>query len=277
MKAYWTNQKPDGTAITDGRLARVVDSEDGSSPIWFYGKTEGEVYAKIERTMVTAQSTLVRERTTPSRGPVAVEAAPAADARILSADQIMELTRDQQIPQKAPQAAARLADHYRAVERQKISDFARMSMRWQATHPELVDNNFNKKLITDNAMLRTRGDMSAITPEILESVFQELTAGGFLVTEVESSLNNNEPALPVQAEGTPTPVPTRQQTVISATTHRSTRLGPSQVTTWKPKYTVETLNKLSMKETEALLDPRNPGHKEYIEACNYWYPPAREA
>ena len=62
MQAYWTTTKTDGTPITDGRLCRVVDPEDGSTPIRVYGRTEAEIFSKIERTMMTAQATLARGR-----------------------------------------------------------------------------------------------------------------------------------------------------------------------------------------------------------------------
>ena len=197
MKAYWTDAKPDGSKITDGRLCRIVDAEDGSLPVRVYGRTEQEVFDKIERTMMTAQMRLTQERgaTTPQRNAPHAPVAPAADPAILSADEIMRLTQEQQNPAKSAEANARLADHHRALQRKELTDFAQVCERWQRRHPELVDSLFNKKLITDNARMRS-GSLKAISEEVLEQVYQELQAGGYLLTEESAALHNEEPITP---------------------------------------------------------------------------------
>ena len=276
MKAYWTDAKPDGSKITDGRLCRIVDAEDGSLPVRVYGRTEQEVFDKIERTMMTAQMRLTQERgaTTPQRNAPHAPVAPAADPAILSADEIMRLTQEQQNPAKSAEANARLADHHRALQRKELTDFAQVCERWQRRHPELVDSLFNKKLITDNARMRS-GSLKAISEEVLEQVYQELQAGGYLLTEESAALHNEEPITPtVPPAGRQEPVPVRPTGgVVSATSHRSNRLSAPQAPRWQPKYTMEQINKLTTKETEALNRPTHPGHKDYVEACDFWFAP----
>jgi hypothetical protein len=274
MKAYWTNEKPDGSPITDGRLCRVVDPEDGSIPIRVYGKTQEEVYSKIERTMMTAQSTLTQVRQ-PNGGaqPPAQRAgaAPPRNPSILNADETMRFTADLQNPATAARAAAKLAESHRAVLEEEVHKFKLIAEAWQSTHPELKDSLFNKKLITDNARMRA-GGLSKVTAEVLELVYQELAAGGYLVTEDPAPVIEEPPAPAVPPEGTQEPVPTRPRSgVTSATSHRSNRLGAPQAPRWQPKFTLADITKMSTKETEALNKPSHPRHKEFVEACNYFY------
>jgi hypothetical protein len=277
MKAFWSTTKPDGTPITDGRLCRVVDPEDGSIPIRVYGRTQDEVFSKIERTMMTAQSTLSEVKRPagnnggaqpPANG---AGAAPPRNPAILSVDDRMRLTADLSNPEKSAQASYRLAESERARQQQEVKDFVATSEAWQSTHPELKDSLFNKKLITDNARMRA-GGLSKVTAEVLEHVYQELTAGGYLVTEEELPASD-EPLTPaVQLEGIQDPVPTRPRSaVVSTTGHRSTRLGAPQAPRFSPKYTLADLNRLTTRETAELNKPTHPGHKEFVAACNYWY------
>jgi hypothetical protein len=274
MKAFWSTTKPDGTPITDGRLCRVVDPEDGSIPIRVYGRTQDEVFSKIERTMMTAQSTLSEVKRPAGPKPLAfnIDDPPAPrNTSILTADETMRFTADLQNPATSARAAARLAESHRAVLEEEVGKFKRIAEAWQSTHPELKDSLFNKKLITDNARMRA-GGLSKVTAEVLEHVYQELTAGGYLVTEEELPASD-EPLTPaVQLEGIQDPVPTRPRSaVVSTTGHRSTRLGAPQAPRFSPKYTLADLNRLTTRETAELNKPTHPGHKEFEAACNYWY------
>lgn len=277
MRAYWTDKKPDGTPITDGRLCYVMDPEDGSLAIRTYGRTQEEVLEKVSRTALTAQVTLTQARQ-PQNAPGGEQPphqtrSAAPPAGILSPDDVMRWTAAQQDPGKSAEAAARLADHYRALQQQELQNFLAVCDQWQQRHPEMKDSLFNKKLIVDNARMRTGGELKTITADVLEQVYQELNAGGYLLTE-EPAAPPRETQQPseVPPGGIPDPAPARPRSgVVSTTGHRSTRLGAPAAPRWQPKFSLAEIQKLSTRETAELNKPNHPRHNEYVEACDYWY------
>lgn len=275
MRAYWTDRKPDGTPITDGRLCRVVDPEDGSIPIRVYGRTEEEVYSKIERTMMTAQSTLttVRQAAVNNTPPVHPVERAANDPAILSADEIMSQTLAQQNPATAAEAAAKLSAHHYAVERQKRESFKAVCAHWAEQHPDFYQNPTNQTLLMQKALITAGNDMTRVTAEMLNLCYRELQALGALVTEADTqqASNGHQPSA-APPDGNLESVPARPQSgVVSTTGHRSNRLGGPQAPRWQPKFTQAELNRMTTAETAALNKPTHPRHKEFVEACDYWY------
>jgi hypothetical protein len=281
MNAYWTTTKTDGTPITDGRLCRVVDPEDGSTPIRVYGRTEAEIFSKIERTMMTAQATLARGRDQGSvvrdQGPTQRPPAPTApNPAILTPDETMRLTQDLQNPAKSADAAYRLAESERAKRADAQESYLAICRQWSANHPEFYGHQFNRNLLITSALLSVGNDITRITLEVLDNTYRYLEGRGDLLTESDvtpkASANDNHQTSTAQPGGTLEVVPERPTNgVVSASSHRSNRLGAPQQPQWKPKYSLEEISKLTTKETAALNQPGHPRHKEYVEACEYWY------
>jgi len=281
MNAYWTTTKTDGTPITDGRLCRVVDPEDGSTPIRVYGRTEAEIFSKIERTMMTAQATLARGRDQGSvvrdQGPTQRPPAPTApNPAILTPDETMRLTQDLQNPAKSADAAYRLAESERAKRADAQESYLAICRQWSANHPEFYGHQFNRNLLITSALLSVGNDITRITLEVLDNTYRYLEGRGDLLTESDvtpkASENDNHQTSTAQPGGTLEVVPERPTNgVVSASSHRSNRLGAPQQPQWKPKYSLEEISKLTTKETAALNQPGHPRHKEYVEACEYWY------
>jgi hypothetical protein len=273
MKAYWLN---DGKPGPDGRFCRVTDLEDGTQPIKVYGRTQEEVFGKIERTMMTAQAMVSQGRTANQPGPKAASAPPAPGRTLtLNADQQMQATADLSNPAKSPDAARRLVESATGIDLEVLAaqQFAHRAEIWQASHPELRGSKFNIKLIADNARMRCGGQLKNVTAAALETVYQELKADDYLVTEEELSARNEHEALPVQPNGN-SELRTEQTGRTFATSHRGSRLGAQQTPTWKPKYTREQIDRMPASEEKRLLQA---GDKDYADAVNYWYPPKARA
>lgn len=280
MKAYWAkgrkgalepadNDQP--TPIDDGRFCRVIDLENGEIPVPTYGRTPDEVLAKIERTGMHARLHLASSQAPRSGQPAAPKPAAATRRLAMTPDEQMRATLDLATPAAAPAAVKALLEEATGIDLDEMAAraFADRAQRWAATHPELKNVAFNTKLITDNARMRVGGDLRKVTTEILEAVYQELSAGGYLLTEDHSNANPSQPALPVQPGQNPAQG-TRQTDPAFATSHRLNRTGTANPPQWKPKYTREQIDRMPMKESEKLLRARD---KDYEDSVNYWYPP----
>jgi hypothetical protein len=285
MQAYWTEQKPDGTPITDGRLCRVVDLEDGSIPVRVYGKTQEEVFSKIERTMATAQMTVNNARRGDNGdgwkpvvfGPIAGD--PQPNPAILSADETMRLTADLQNPAKSAEASYKLAESERAKRADVQERFLAVCRAFTARHPEFYRHQFNRNLLITSALLSVANDASRVTDAVLDSTYEYLRGRGDLLTESDvvprAPANNNDEPSTVHPDGNPGPVPVRPSSgVTSSTSHRSSRLGAPAPPQWKPKVTREEIGKLTIKDTDAILRGLHPRitKKDYDDACEFYWP-----
>jgi hypothetical protein len=277
MKAYWLTGKKgaeqpsdEAKPLDDGRFCRVTDLEDGSQAVRTYGKTPDEVYGKIEKTSMHARAHLASPARQPA-GPIPATVKPAPTRRLtLTADEQMLATSELTNPAKAPGAIVKLFENATGIDTEQIAarGFEATAIAWAATHPELKDVPYNKKLIFDNARSRT-GNIRLITAEILEQCFQELKQGGYLLTEEDLPDGIQPPALPVLPAQNPDSR-TRQTDAAFATSHRINRTGSTQLPQWKPKWTREEFDKMPLKESDRLLRARD---RDYIEAANYHYPP----
>lgn len=288
MQAYWTTTKPDGTPITDGRKCRVVDPEDGTLPIYVYGKTAEEVYSKIERTMMTAQATLTTSRQ-PANGGAQLPAnrAGAAPPRsgnrpTLSADETMALTADLTNPAKSAQASFKLQQSEQNKRLNAQEQFNQICLTWEAAHPEFFGHKTNKTLLLNKAFLTVGNDVARVTSEVLDECYKQLEAGGYLLTEsevvAEKPANNNHEPSAAQPGGNPESVPARPGSgVVSTTSHRSARLSSVQAPKWQPKLSLAEINKLTTKDTGLILRGTHPKvtRKDYDEACDYHFGAAR--
>lgn len=280
MRAYWAKGRKGAlvetdqpTPIDDGRYCRVVDLENGEIPVPSYGRTPQEVLDKIEQTGMHARlrltSAIAPARHPAPGGPTPV--APPSRKLTLTADEQLLATTQLSDPQNAPRAITRLFEAATGIDTEKLAAeaFAGRAQAWQARHPELVDNAYNMKLITDNARMRA-GDLRNVTAEVLEQVYQELTAGGYLLTQEHLPAQPpTPPALPVPPGESPASR-TRQTDPAFATSHRLNRTGSTQVPQWQPKYTREQIDRMPLAESDRLLRTRN---KDYLDAVNFHYPP----
>ena len=277
MIAYWVTGKKgaeqrseQAKPLDDGRYCRITDLEDGSFPVRTYGQTPDEVYSKIEKTSMHARLRLTdpaRTNPTPAAPPK-----PAPARRLtLTADEQLLATSELSNPAKAPGALVRLFESATGIdtEQQAARAFEERALQWEGTHPELKNAYFNKKLIADNARMRVGGNIRLVTVEVLEQCYQDLKAGGYLLTEEDLPNGHQPPALPVPPEENPASR-TRQTDPGFATSHRLNRTGLTQLPQWKPKYTREEIDRMPLRESERLL---KAGDKDYADAVNYHYPP----
>lgn len=285
MRAFWARGRKGAleetdqpTPIDDGRFCRVVDLENGEIPVPTYGRTAEEVLSKIERTGMHARIRLTSvnsptHRQPPAPGPGA--AAPASRRLALTADEQMLETTRLADPQLAPRAITKLFESATGIDTEKLAAeaFTARAIQWQARHPELLDTAFNMKLITDNARMRA-GDLRNVTGDVLEQVYQELQAGGYLLTEEHLPASLTPPALPAVRPGESQVPRTRQTDPAFASSHRINRTGSMQAPQWQPKYTREQIDRMPLAESDRLLRTRD---KDYSDSVNHWYPPARQA
>jgi hypothetical protein len=237
--------------------------------------------------MMTAQSTLSQARGNGNgnghggaQGNNGRGAAPPPPSQpnpaILSPDETMRLTQDLQNPAKSADAAYRLAESERAKRTDAQESYLAICRQWSTQHPEFYGHQLNRNLLITSALLSVGNDIARITLEVLDNTYRYLEGRGDLLTE--SDVTPREPANETHQPSTAQPggslevVPARPRNgVVSASSHRSNRLGAPQQPQWKPKYSLEEISKLTTKETAALNQPGHPRHKEYVEACDYWY------
>ena len=280
MIAYWltgkkgAEQRSDvAKPLDDGRFCRVTDLEDGSYPVRSYGRTVEEVFGKIEKTSMHRGLVIAQGRAPQPQQP-ARTAAPGRRL-VLTADEQMLATSQLSDPSKAPAAITKLFESATGIDTEQIAAraFAERAIAWEATHPELKDAFYNKKLIADNARMRVGGDIRLVTTGVLERCYQELKAGGYLLTEEDLPANHNPQALPVPPGENPASR-TRQTDPAFATSHRLNRTGSAQPPQWQPKYTREEIDRMPLKESERLLKAND---QDYAQAVNFHYPPTRQA
>lgn len=275
MIAYWVTGKKgaeqrseQAKPLDDGRFCRVTDLEDGTFPVRTYGRTVDEVFTKIEKTSM--HRGLVIAGVKPGQAP-APPKPPAPSRRLsLTADEQMRATKDLENPATAPGAIVKLFENATGIDTEQMAakDFEARALAWSTSHPELKDVPYNKKLIFDNAVSRV-GNVRLITAEVLERCYQELKAGGYLLTEDNLPGNNSPQALPVLPDDNPASR-TRQTDPAFATSHRLNRTSSQQVPQWQPKYTREQIDRMPLRDSERLW---RTGDKDWIDANSHWYPP----
>jgi hypothetical protein len=255
MKAYWAN---DGKPLPDGRLCYVTDLEDGSNPVNTYGKDVQEVLDKLARTNANAQLALAKQ-----------QAAAMPQRRRLTAEETMEVTADLANPAKSQGAVVKLFESATGIDTREmiLQKFGERCLAWQAKHPEFYDHPVNSKLLVDNARMRTGGDLSRITEEVLNQVYEELQAGNYLLQESEVAPQPKPTTQEVHPEENPAQSTPRRG--ATATSFRSNRIATPQVATTRTvKYTREQIESMPLEKSRALVESND---RDYEEAVNFHF------
>jgi hypothetical protein len=267
MKGYWSDKRADGQPIEQGTVCFVTDLEDGTHPIFTYGKDQAEVLDKLARQNANAQIALAR------RAAGAQPASPGARAvppRTISADQIMQATQDLQNPAKAPGAIATLLEAGTGVDPVESArrNYAALAVEWEAQTPDFYPHPGNRQLVGDRAIRAAGGKPGMVTKQMLQETFLQLQAEGLLFERPDNlPANGNSPTLTTFPGESPVqplerPRGTRFSTGWSGT--RST--APQTTQTRALKYTEEQIRTMPEKERRRVFDD-----PEYIAACDFYY------
>lgn len=270
MKMEWVTTRPNGKPIESGTFCRVLDMEDGTNPIYYYGKTEEEVYDKIGLNNMHAQRALARRA---EASPQSNNPSPIAPRKRMTVDETMRATTDLQNPAKAAEAVTSLVQDATGIDlRQMAMDaFKARADEWVRETTEFYNCKPNRSLLATQLGKMVNGDVSLITKEMMTQCFHQMLEAGDLV---EAPVEVEEP------NGTAFPAESQVQRVEpsrggrSGTGTRSTnfRTPPQGAQTRTLKYTREQIDRMSLTKTEALI---RSGDKDYAEACEFYYPAAK--
>lgn len=272
MRMDWTTTRPNGKPIESGTFCRVLDMEDGTNPIYYYGKTEQEVHDKIALNNLHAQRALARrEEVRPvSSGPGPT---PVPARKRMTADENFQATADLQNPSKSGEAVARLVQDATGIDLRQMAmeAFKARAEEWTRENPDFYNCKPNQKLLALELGKMVHGDVAHISKEMMTQTFHRMRTAGDLFEDP------NESAVP----GNVTPFPDENQVQRvgesrsgrSGTGTRSTNFrSPQSVQTKTLKYTRDQINRMPLSRSEALIESND---KDYAEACEAYYGTAK--
>lgn len=258
MSSYWDNE---GQPDQHGRFCRVVNPENGTHPLRFYGRSKDEAIEKAFKTLEHGQRTIAELKNKPSTASAIPSSRPAASVAKIStaitADEQMTLTADLQNPAKSPQAIARLVSaatglDLNAMARQElIRRISAIQQDWEDANPDFPKHPTNRVLVTQTASNRV--GYTNITAEILDTIFQELREQDVLVPALEALPEHQvaPPESPVER-----PAVQNVGTTTVATSYRKNALRGGAAPAPKPRYTRIEIDKMSSSELlEKAQDP----------------------
>jgi hypothetical protein len=264
MKMEWVTIRPNGMPVEAGTFCRVLDLEDGTNPIAYYGKTEQEVNDKIALTNLHAQRALARRAEAPPQSTI-----PLAPRKRLTAEETMVATTDMQNPAKAADAVTRLVEDAtgRDFRREAMEAFKLRADEWSRETADFYNCKPNRALLATQLGRIVNGDVSLITKEMMTQTFHQMLDAGDLVPEPSDLEPTNVKPFPDenQVQRVETSPVGRAGTGTRSTSFRT----PQGVQTRTLKYTREQIDRMSMAKTEALI---RSGDKDYAEACEFFYP-----
>jgi hypothetical protein len=271
MRTEWVTTRPNGNPVEPGTFCRVLDMEDGTNPIYYYGKTENEVNDKIALNNMHAQKALARRTEAPPQNGTVTTSSPVTPRKRMTADETMQATTDLQNPAKAADAVTRLVQDATGMDlRQMAMDaFKTRADEWTRETPDFYNCKPNRSLLATRLGIMVNGDVALITKEMMTQAFHQMSEAGDLVED------------PGEATPNVTTFPDENQ-VQRGETSRGGRAGtgtrstsfraPQSVQTRALKYTREQIDRMSMAKAKALIDN---GDKDYAEACEFYYPAAK--
>jgi hypothetical protein len=281
MKGFWSDKRANGHPIDPNTVCWVTDLEDGTHPIYTYGRDQAEVLEKLARQNANAQLALVRRAaaTNPVNGN-GTGSPPAAPARAvpprsISPDEVMQATADLTNPAKAGAAVATLIESATGLDPVQLGKhhYATTALEWESQTPAFYPHPGNRQLVGDRAIRTAGGKPGLVTRAILEQAFQQLQQEGLLFERIEETFQSSSttPTLTTfpgenQVQPTERPRGTRFATGARSTTFSA----PQTAQTRAPKYTEEQIR--TMPERERLKVFNDP---DYIAACEYYFSRAR--
>jgi hypothetical protein len=267
----WVTTRPNGKPVEPGTFCRVLDMEDGTNPIYYYGKTEEEVSNKIALNNMHAQQALARRSAAPPANGTITTPSPVTPRKRMTADETMQATTDLQNPAKAADAVTRLVQDATGMDlRQMAMDaFKSRADQWVSETPDFYNCKPNRSLLATRLGAMVNGDVSLITKEMMTDCFHQMSEAGDLVEDPgEAAPNVTTFPDENQVQRVETSRGGRSGTGTRSTNFRA----PQGVQTRTLKYTREQIDRMSMTKAEALI--RN-GDKDYAEACEFYYPAAK--
>ncbi len=273
MQGYWSDVRPNGKPLEPGTVCWVTEME-GINPIFTYGKDEQDVIRKLSLNNAHAQAALAKRTIAVPQQTGSISAVAPAVRPQMSADEVMQATQDLQFPGRAGNAAARLVADATGIdfEEMAISNFRKLAEEWENEHPEFYPHPGNRTLVGDLCGIKVGRRVALITKDIITQSFLELQERGLLFArpdELEEIPNPTPQPLP---EEIPVQRPTGQTRTLFATGTRSTRLrGAQTMQPTTPKYTADEIMRMPLSKARALNHRENPGHKEYVEACEFHF------
>jgi hypothetical protein len=263
----------------------VTDLEDGTHPIFTYGRDISEVMEKLARQNANAQLALARRAAAlqaqrmNGTDPTPTAVSPTATVpppRVISPDQVMQATQDLGNPAKAGAAVATLIESATGLDPVKLAqqNYARTAMEWEAQTPDFFPHAGNRQLVGERAIRLAGGKPGLVTHEILQQAFNTLTTEGLLFerAEPDSTILPSSPppssAFPGESQVQPTERPrgTRFASGARSTTFSAPQAPPTRAI----KYTAEQIRNMSERERMKVFnDP------DYIAACEYHFAGAR--
>lgn len=267
MRGFWSETRANGQPLQPGSYCWVTDLEDGTHPIYTYGKSQEEVLEKLAMQNANAQLALARRASAAAIPP----AAPATPPRTVSPDEIMQATADLTNPAKAGAAVATLYEAATGIDpvEQARHAYATVAMEWESQTPEFYPHPGNRQLVGDKAIRMAGNKPGLVTREILTRAFEQLQAEGLLFERSGQPFTDTPqpPSLPnLPGESQVQPIERPRGTRFSTGARSITFSAPQTAQTRALKYTEEQIR--TMPERERLKVFNDP---EYIKACDFYF------
>jgi hypothetical protein len=255
--------------LENGSLCFVTDLEDGTHPIYTYGKDTEEVLQKLALQNGHAQITL-------SRRAAAIPPRNAENPpRRISPDDIQRATADLDNPAKSGEAITTLLESATGLDVRQVvlQNFGLLGDQWEKEHPEFYSHPGNKRLLTQEALGMAGGNLGHVTREHLTRAYTYLQAQGYLLEDPGPL--DNQPSTAPQSFPDENPVQRSQERprLRFATGTRSNGF-QRQTPTRTLKYSEEDIRRMPLSKSKALIASND---KDYADACEAYFGSSAQA
>ena len=263
MKGFWSDTRPNGQPVEAGSFCWVTDLEDGTHPIYTYGKTTEEVLQKLSTQNAHAQATLARRVSQPPPTP------PPAPRRI-TPDEVQRATADLDDPKKSGAAISTLLESATGLNVQQVisENFGRIGYQWEQEHPDFYPHPGNKRLLTQEATALAGGNLGHVTAEHLTAAYKTLQARGYLLEDGSHEPPPDTPAPQSFPDESPVQRSPERPRTRFATGARSNGFQRQTTPTRTLKYSEEEIRKMPISKSKALIASND---KDYAEACEHYF------
>jgi hypothetical protein len=264
VKGFWTDTRPNGQPVETGSVCWVTDLEDGTHPIYTYGKDQQEVLDKLSLQNANAQVTLAGRKTAAATPPT-----PPTPPRRISPDDIQRATADLDNPAKSGAAISTLLESATGLNVQQVvlQNFGLIGEQWEREHPEFFAHAGNRRLLTQEAVALAGGNLGHVNKDHLTQAYTSLQAQGFLLEEPgprDTQLTTAPQSFPDES---PVQRSERPKTRF-ATGSRNTGFSRQTAPTRTLKYTEEDIRKMPISKSKALVEAND---KDYAQACEFYF------